>query len=615
MATYVEYSANTSKYESAMAQMEAVSDKTLGFIKDNWLGLGTAIGLAYKVMGDFNEALGVADQLNKLSKSTGIATEELSAYKYAAELSGVSIEETAKGMQKLAVNMAEAAGGSESAAKGFELLGIKVKNSEGQLRSTDEVMKEVADRFSRMQDGATKAALAQEFFGKGGAALIPMLNEGADGLARMGDEAERMGLIVSGDTARAAENLNDSLDRLSKMVKGSAYILMDAYVPALEAAAKAMTDFLGITGSGAQKHLENQKAAFEKQLLQFEAGSMGSGDLDKYLSWIPGYVTKEQAEQGAVLMKSRIALINQTLAGMAKEAEAKTGAKTPLDVRIPENWGKAAAAAKPDRRMEALDKELNKIKMKEFEELGKAEWEAWNAKEGDITESLYKYRQYQLEIETGFSQKKLELNQWEHDATLQLMKIETDEEERMARKREEMVGRATTNMLENWMYFFNYFGQQNKAAFTAFKAVAIAQTVIDTYKAAQGAYSAMAGIPYIGPALGVAAAAAAVAAGMARVASISSTEPGGGAGGGGGGGGGGGVGAIGTYAASPASGLPTGIPAGAEQQKPGLTINIQGDYIGDEGYVEMLAEKISKAVEDRDVRLVSSNSKFAERVL
>jgi hypothetical protein len=610
MSTYVEYSADTSKYESAMDTMQSTTDKTMSFVKDNWLGLGTAIGLAYKVMNDFNEALNVADNLNKLSKSTGIATEELSAYKYAAELSGVSIEETAKSMNKLARNMAEAAGGSDTAARSFELLGIQVRDSGGNLRSTDEVMKEVADRFSRMQDGATKAALAQEIFGKSGASLIPLLNEGADGLARMHDEAERMGLIISGDTAKAAENLNDSLDRLGKAVKGSAYILMDAYVPALEAAAKAMTDFLGITGSGAQKHMENQRAAFEKQLLQFEAGSLGSGDMDKYLSWIPGYVTKEQAEQGAALMRSRIGLINKTLEDMGKEGAASGGAKTPLDVKIPENWGKTAAAAKPNREMEALDKELAKIKMKEFEELGKAEWEAWNVKETNITESLYKYRQYQLEMETGFSQQRLSLNQWEADAQLQIFQIEAAEENRITREKEKLQAQGYANMLTNAQYAFKELGKTNKTAFVAWKAVSIAETLINTYKAAMGAYSAMASIPYIGPALGIAAAAAAVAAGMAQISAISSTEPGGGGGGGGGMGG-----AVGTYSANPATGLPTGIPAGgSEQQRSSLTINIQGDMIGDESYVEMLAEKISKAVEDRDVRLVSSNSKFAERV-
>lgn len=52
------------------------------------------------------------------------------------------------------------------------------------------------------------------------------------------------------------------------------------------------------------------------------------------------------------------------------------------------------------------------------------------------------------------------------------------------------------------------------------KAAAIAQAVINTYQSATSAYAAMAGISYVGPALGVAAAAAAVAAGMANVQAI-----------------------------------------------------------------------------------------------
>ena len=63
-------------------------------------------------------------------------------------------------------------------------------------------------------------------------------------------------------------------------------------------------------------------------------------------------------------------------------------------------------------------------------------------------------------------------------------------------------------------------GEQN----ALYKASAIAQTVWDTYKAAQGAYSALAPIPIVGPALGAAAAAAAVAAGMARVNQIRSAR-------------------------------------------------------------------------------------------
>lgn len=56
------------------------------------------------------------------------------------------------------------------------------------------------------------------------------------------------------------------------------------------------------------------------------------------------------------------------------------------------------------------------------------------------------------------------------------------------------------------------------------KAAAVAQTTIDTYKSAQAAYSALAGITIVGPILGAIAAAAAVAAGVANIKKITSTK-------------------------------------------------------------------------------------------
>lgn len=58
------------------------------------------------------------------------------------------------------------------------------------------------------------------------------------------------------------------------------------------------------------------------------------------------------------------------------------------------------------------------------------------------------------------------------------------------------------------------------------KAAAIAQAIVNTYQSANAAYASMAGIPYIGPALGAAAAAAAITSGMANVAAIRSQSTG-----------------------------------------------------------------------------------------
>lgn len=57
-----------------------------------------------------------------------------------------------------------------------------------------------------------------------------------------------------------------------------------------------------------------------------------------------------------------------------------------------------------------------------------------------------------------------------------------------------------------------------------YKAAAITQTIIETYKGATAAYASLSTIPIVGPALGVAAAAAVTAAGLANVAKIRSAR-------------------------------------------------------------------------------------------
>lgn len=103
---------------------------------------------------------------------------------------------------------------------------------------------------------------------------------------------------------------------------------------------------------------------------------------------------------------------------------------------------------------------------------------------------------------------------------------------------------------------------KNKELFEIGKVAAIAGTVVNTYEMAVKSYNALASIPYVGPALGAAAAGAAIAFGMAQVAAIKSQSFGGG-------GAGGGAAAVPTFAASPSTGLPAGTPGdvGGSAQK------------------------------------------------
>lgn len=207
---------------------------------------GAAIGAAIAAAGiavsaAVKGAIDAADELSKTSQKIGVGVEALSALKYAGELADVSLDQLATGLKKLSVNMAEAAGkGTGKAAEAFRALGINVRDAAGNLRSSDAVFADVSESFSRMQDGAGKTALAVAIFGKAGADLIPLLNSGKAGLEEMRAEAEQLGIVISQQTATAAENFNDNLTRLKTVGQGLTTQLASAMLPALESVSAAM---------------------------------------------------------------------------------------------------------------------------------------------------------------------------------------------------------------------------------------------------------------------------------------------------------------------------------------------------------------------------------------
>ncbi len=202
-------------------------------------GLGAALSVA-GLMAAGKAALDTADDLSKLYQKTGISVESLSLLKPIAEQSGISLEGLAKGMQMLATSMVEAAGGSKEQVEVFSRLGVSVKDAAGQIRPTEAVLLDLADAFSAMPDGAEKSALAVKLFGKAGVELIPFLNQGRTGIEELKQKFKALGLEISGDTARAAEKFNDTLDTVKQALSGIAMRIAEAALPALQRLADAL---------------------------------------------------------------------------------------------------------------------------------------------------------------------------------------------------------------------------------------------------------------------------------------------------------------------------------------------------------------------------------------
>ena len=170
--------------------------------------------------------------LNDLNAATGVSVEELSALKYAAEQSGGSLEGLRAGLRGLAKFTAQAHVGAKAAKTTLHELGI---SSAAFLSATPtQRLAMIADGLRRISDPSLRAAAAMKVLGKGGADLMPMLAGGAAGLGAMVDRAKQLGLIITGDEARKADELGDAWDDLKKVFNSVVFVTGAALADSLQ---------------------------------------------------------------------------------------------------------------------------------------------------------------------------------------------------------------------------------------------------------------------------------------------------------------------------------------------------------------------------------------------
>lgn len=201
------------------------------------LAVGAGIGAAGYAIKRFasssvNAFKDAAAEASKLSRLTGLAAEDASRLGFAAHETGQDADNFAKALGLLSKNLVAADKAQTVLVKthhlaiqqvpklvdghlkyvavlknvedvqkktvpGAQSLGFALRDAEGNLRPLNELLPEIADKFKNMADGPEKTALALKLFGRSGAELLPFLNKGAEGLAGLGREADKLGITMS----------------------------------------------------------------------------------------------------------------------------------------------------------------------------------------------------------------------------------------------------------------------------------------------------------------------------------------------------------------------------------------------------------------------------------
>lgn len=225
---------NTTGLDRALGKAE---NSLTRFAKGAAAGIAGALSAGVFVAAG-KAAIDFADSVGKSAQKVGSTTKALSELSYAAKLSDLTFSDLETGMRFLSKSMV-------NNADLFNQLGVAITNSDGTMRSTDQVLMDLADRFASIPDGAQKTALAMELLGRSGASMIPMLNAGSNGLEQMRQRAVDLGLSISEDTAKRAEQFNDTLTDLAAVGQGAMIQLASATLPLAQA-------FLNVSVAGAE---------------------------------------------------------------------------------------------------------------------------------------------------------------------------------------------------------------------------------------------------------------------------------------------------------------------------------------------------------------------------
>lgn len=188
------------------------------------------------------ESAAYADEILTQSVVTGLSTEALQEYQYAAELVDVSLDTLTSSQSKMIRSMDAARRGSKEQAEAFDKLGIGVQNADGTLRDAQEVFGDVIDALGAISNETERDAIAMTIFGRSARDLNPLIKAGSDGLRELTQEAHNVGYVMGEEALDALGAVDDQLQRMNRSGEALKNQIAVGMAPAVENLMKKGTD-------------------------------------------------------------------------------------------------------------------------------------------------------------------------------------------------------------------------------------------------------------------------------------------------------------------------------------------------------------------------------------
>ncbi len=183
------------------------------------------------------------DELNTLSTTTGISTQQLQQLEYASKFVDVSVDTMTKSIKEIGKQMGEALKNpSGDAAAAFSQLGVEVTNIDGSLRNSKDVWEDVLASLGNVTNETERTNLAMKLMSEEANQLNGIMGaDGVNALDRYSAEAQKSGYVMSNNTLTSLQRLNDEYDRAKLQLEATKNKIAEALAPELTELAQTFT--------------------------------------------------------------------------------------------------------------------------------------------------------------------------------------------------------------------------------------------------------------------------------------------------------------------------------------------------------------------------------------
>lgn len=238
-----------SKFSASMKVVQKQTRALGGWVKKNSaqfkrMGIvaaaaGAAVLVVFKKM--VKQYVETGDMIHKMALRTGFAATTLSELAYAADISGADLTMLEKGVKKMSKTIVDASYGLETYLRVFRSLGLDIEDL--MKLTPEEQFLKIGAAIADMENQTLKTAAAVDVFGRAGTMLLPLFAEGAEGIAKLREEAHRLGIIFDEEAAAKAAALKDAQTSLTGSVKGLSIAILNDLIPVITGVVKGFTDW------------------------------------------------------------------------------------------------------------------------------------------------------------------------------------------------------------------------------------------------------------------------------------------------------------------------------------------------------------------------------------